>query len=122
MDTTATVKCNETARTRASYWAHRQEEGKQPSEQAASAQGARLAENNRGAVALMTQLLFQQWLPPPVAEEAQRRERALFGNLFRALAEDWEASKDLPPAERNQASLRWISLVNRCEVSYKMFA
>ena len=62
----------------------------------------------------MTQLLFQQWLPPPVAKEAQRRERALFGNLFRALAEDWKASKDLPPAERSQASLRWISLVNRC--------
>ena len=62
----------------------------------------------------MTQLLFQQWLPPPVAKEAQWRERALFGNLFRALAEDWEASKDLPPAERSQASLRWISLVNRC--------
>ena len=61
----------------------------------------------------MSQSLFREWLPPPVADEALRREGALFGTLFRALAADWEASADLPSAERSQASLRWISMINR---------
>lgn len=63
----------------------------------------------------MSQFLYREWLPPPIAQEALNRESTLFGNLFRALAEDWEASRDLPSAERSQASLKWISLVNRCD-------
>lgn len=61
----------------------------------------------------MSQSLFREWLPPPVADEARRREGALFGTLFRALAADWESCAGLPSAERSQASLKWISLINR---------
>ena len=58
--------------------------------------------------------VWREWLPPPVAEEARAVEGGRFGTLFRGLREEWARNEALGSAARSQATLKWVSLVNRC--------
>ena len=53
---------------------------------------------------------WAEWLPPAVASGIEKAEKNRVKILFEAVRDDWERNKNLNPADRSQATLRWLSL------------
>ena len=55
-----------------------------------------------------------EWLPPSVASGIEEAEQHRVKELFEAIRDDWQRNKSLNPADRSQATLRWLSLYHSC--------
>ena len=51
-----------------------------------------------------------EWLPPSVAPGIEKAEQHRVKELFEAIRVDWQRNEKLNPADRSQATLRWLSL------------
>ena len=53
---------------------------------------------------------WTEWLPPPVASRLKDTEQNRVQQLFKGIRDDWQRNKNLNPADRSQATLKWLSL------------
>ena len=57
---------------------------------------------------------WTQWLPEAVASQAFPGDSKRVRTFLQALKEEWTSNKDcLTPADRSQATLKWVSLSHR---------
>ena len=57
---------------------------------------------------------WTQWLPEAVASQAFSGDNKRVRTFLQALKEEWTSNKDsLTPADRSQATLKWVSLSHR---------
>jgi hypothetical protein len=60
--------------------------------------------------------LYTALLPAAIATEAAAEEPARFAALVTRIHDQWKASDGRTDAQRVTDSLRWVAIVNRCEL------